>query len=644
MKLIPPLLLTGMLAVSGWAQDAKPEPYSAELERKAEAGDANAQCSLGNCYYKQGVTKDYKEAVNWYKKAVKWYTKAAEQGTADAQCRLGFCYDEGYGVAKDKIEAVKWYTKAAEQGDAIAQFNLGFLYKNGTGVAKDEKEGVRWYTKAAEQGDAMAQCVLGGCYYEGKGVTKDEKEAVKWYTKSAEQGNARAQFNLGFCYANGTGVAKDEIEGAKWNKKSAEQGDAGAALAVGSYEKAAISFVRDQNVNPSKRSKAFEYLWQRAIEGDAEAVIDVLDFFSFNRLMNVIGAKTIEVPDDDFTTERLIKSIITTHPKEAYYWYGELKSREGLNTNYFEALDYYKRSAFLGNTDCISNIVTLVEEGKGAVNTGTEELFWRYIMRATVSGIVNANISAPNNKRINELEDSMVFARKEIESIKKAATKAVQKIKGQHPEGVESKNEEQSGVSMGTGFLITQDKHILTAAHVIAKCKQVKVIRAGKPVAAVVLSVDVENDLALLQAKDLKDGFYLSFCREEAIQGLKVFTIGFPNPDLEGGDSKLTSGEVSSVQGLGGDRRVFRLNLQASPGNSGGPLLNTQNEIVGLLIRKLDPAKVFKETGDLSVGVSYATKNTLIQTFLFRNGLQPKISFSPKNENPAESIVLIVAE
>ncbi|MEI7693517.1 MAG: hypothetical protein WCJ27_03510 [Verrucomicrobiota bacterium] len=46
MKLIPLLLTLGMLAVSGWAEDAKLEPYSAELVKNAEAGDAEAQYNL----------------------------------------------------------------------------------------------------------------------------------------------------------------------------------------------------------------------------------------------------------------------------------------------------------------------------------------------------------------------------------------------------------------------------------------------------------------------------------------------------------------------------------------------------------------------------------------------------------------------
>ena len=82
MKLIPLFLLVGMLGVSGWAEEWKPEPYSTELVKKAESGDALAQLNLGSFFYHgQGVGKDEKEAV-------KWYTKSAEQGNETAKYAL----------------------------------------------------------------------------------------------------------------------------------------------------------------------------------------------------------------------------------------------------------------------------------------------------------------------------------------------------------------------------------------------------------------------------------------------------------------------------------------------------------------------------------------------------------------------------
>jgi len=151
MKLIPLLLLVGMLAVIGWAENTKPEPYSPELVKKAEAGDATAQYDLGECYHwGKGVTYDEQEAV-------KWFTKAAEQGNAVAQGYLAACYGNGIGVAKDEKKAMKWLARSAKQGNADSQYFLGLAYSAGTELAKDEKEAVKWFTKSANQGNEDAK-------------------------------------------------------------------------------------------------------------------------------------------------------------------------------------------------------------------------------------------------------------------------------------------------------------------------------------------------------------------------------------------------------------------------------------------------------------------------------------------------------
>ncbi len=234
-----------------------------EQKAKAEKGDADAQCWLGECYRKgKSVAKDMAEAFKWYRKAAeqgnadaqfwigssyydgrcvakdrteafKWYRKAAEQGNGPAQAMLGICYYYGQGRTEEKSEAVNWFRKAAEQGDAGSNYRLGNCYADGQGVAKDESEAAKWYRKAAEQGSRSAQVSLGSCYYNGEGVAKDYAIAVKWWRKAAEQGNRSAQASLGRCYFNGEGVAKDYTIAVRWFRKAAEQGDARAQYWLG---------------------------------------------------------------------------------------------------------------------------------------------------------------------------------------------------------------------------------------------------------------------------------------------------------------------------------------------------------------------------------------------------------------------------
>ncbi len=91
------------------------QTYSEELLSKAQAGDAVAQCDLGECYYEgKGIIQSEERAATFWK-------LAAERGDVDSQFILGVCYENGNGVLRDLSQAVIWYKKAAEQGYEEAQ-------------------------------------------------------------------------------------------------------------------------------------------------------------------------------------------------------------------------------------------------------------------------------------------------------------------------------------------------------------------------------------------------------------------------------------------------------------------------------------------------------------------------------------------
>ena len=66
------------------------------------------------------MVKDESEAVSWYR-------KAAEQGNANAQYSLGLCYYLGTGVVKNEVEGYKWILLSIAQGYENARKNLSVL-------------------------------------------------------------------------------------------------------------------------------------------------------------------------------------------------------------------------------------------------------------------------------------------------------------------------------------------------------------------------------------------------------------------------------------------------------------------------------------------------------------------------------------
>lgn len=175
----------------------------AVLEKQAESGDADAQNTLGSCYYTgNGITQDYE-------KAVYWYTKAAEQGFAIAQYNLGKCYENGEGVSEDMEKAVDLYYKAAEQEYAPAQYAVGMYgYRHSV-----ESVTISWLEKAAEQDYEPAQLILGSIYYQNSLVEHDYEKSVHYLllVKDSQdtETSGLACYILSKCYRFGRGVEQD---------------------------------------------------------------------------------------------------------------------------------------------------------------------------------------------------------------------------------------------------------------------------------------------------------------------------------------------------------------------------------------------------------------------------------------------------
>ena len=143
------------------------------------------------------------------------------------------------------------------------------------------------------------------------------------------------------------------------------------------------------------------------------------------------------------------------------------------------------------------------------------------------------------------------------------------------------------GRATGTGVVITSDGDILTNDHVVDGADQVSVLFAGdtEPSLATVLAVDVGNDLALLHVD--KTGLTPAvFADPSSIDiGDEVVAVGFAL-DLDGGPT-VTRGIVSAlnrtiVSGDGALDGLIQTDTAISSGNSGGPLVNTRGQVIGI--------------------------------------------------------------
>jgi S1-C subfamily serine protease len=132
--------------------------------------------------------------------------------------------------------------------------------------------------------------------------------------------------------------------------------------------------------------------------------------------------------------------------------------------------------------------------------------------------------------------------------------------------------------------------------------------------------------------------------------GQTVATIGFPNIEIQGFSPKVTRGEISSLNGIGDDPRSWQISVPVQPGNSGGPLLDENGNLVGMVESKLS-VEAAKATNDIPQNVSYAVKSTyalaLLDAYLDSSAPLPnESSQAPRFEDMVaraqQSVVLIL--
>lgn len=166
-----------------------------------------------------------------------------------------------------------------------------------------------------------------------------------------------------------------------------------------------------------------------------------------------------------------------------------------------------------------------------------------------------------------------------------------------------------TGNSSGSGSIVSPEGLVLTNEHVVrgARGGRVRITTtAGNRYTGQVIAIDRRNDLALVRL-DTTDRFStIRLSTPERIQvGQRVFAIGSPF----GLSGTLTTGILSRISGNGDLQTDAALN----PGNSGGPLLNSQGELIGVNKAILSPG------GRGNTGIGFATSITVAKDFIAQN-------------------------
>lgn len=154
----------------------------------------------------------------------------------------------------------------------------------------------------------------------------------------------------------------------------------------------------------------------------------------------------------------------------------------------------------------------------------------------------------------------------------------------------------------GTGFAISTNGYILTNYHIINGADSLYVQNSkGESFKVKATYTDPQNDIAILKISDKNfanlSSIPYTIKKSTSSIGEMVYTLGYPKDD-----AVLGEGYVSSKNGFVGDTTQYQVAIAVNPGNSGGPVLDNDGNLVGIISGKPDQTE----------GAAFAVKSKYI--------------------------------
>ena len=198
----------------------------------------------------------------------------------------------------------------------------------------------------------------------------------------------------------------------------------------------------------------------------------------------------------------------------------------------------------------------------------------------------------------------------------------------------------------GTAFRIASGIFI-TNLHVAnpLSCEKI-LIKKGADSIAVTRVLDVEplSDLVLLQIQESNkttDQLKLKVVKFRDPSSIRVgeFTsiYGFPLSGTLSSKGNFTTGVVSALEGMSNDLEFIQITNPIQPGNSGGPVLDGEGRVIGVVQSKLDSVKYLMESRDIAQNVNFAVSSVALKRFVERNKRNWNLDITYIKASPAKN-------
>lgn len=213
---------------------------------------------------------------------------------------------------------------------------------------------------------------------------------------------------------------------------------------------------------------------------------------------------------------------------------------------------------------------------------------------ASIAGVTALTISAliwsiSPGKPISDVKNDVESLRRQIAEQQKTNNDLYQKI--DNVKGQQISPAPIQYTSGGTGFLIDAKGYLVTNAHVVENARNIAVQNSdGKEFSASTVYIDLQRDIAILKinGESFKSPASIPYSIKKNATDLaeSIYTLGYPRNEIVYGE-----GYVAARTGYNGDSLALQITIAANQGNSGGPVVNRNGEVVGILKGKQTTAE-----------------------------------------------------
>ena len=228
-------------------------------------------------------------------------------------------------------------------------------------------------------------------------------------------------------------------------------------------------------------------------------------------------------------------------------------------------------------------------------------LIWAALMLMTVLLLISLSLALrPMHRKLTQEDiNAAVLKTLETTQLPSAVAKAYEVIRPSvvrvtgYGKGKDGTEDVEYGV--GTGVVIVDKGIILTNLHVVQGAHTIKVVFSdGLESSASITGTQPENDLAVLQAHKIPDDMIAATMRStaELAPGDHVLAVGYPfgiGPSASAGVISGLKRTFRSPEGKQQMTNLIQFDAAANPGNSGGPLVTMDGEVVGIVTAIFNP-------------------------------------------------------